>query len=125
VFFAGYSGPAKAIGRLMALPVRTAIARMYDVRAPSVKMLPDVIRSAADRVEQQLGGGERYLLDDRFTLADITVASLLAPITGPIGSPWSFDLDIPELQALKAELSTRPVGEYLRRQYETRHVSVE
>ena len=123
VFFAGYSGVGQKLGRMMAFPVRKAIASMYDVRASSARALPELIRSAADRVEKQLEGGQRYLIEDRLTLADITVASLLGPMTGPVGSPWAFDLDLPEFAALKAELSARPVGEYLRRQYEMRHAA--
>jgi glutathione S-transferase len=122
VFYGGYTGLGKTIGRVLASPVRTAIASMYDVRAPSARTLPDLIRSAADRVEKQLEGGRRYLLEDRLTLADITVASLLGPMTGPDGSPWAFELDVPEYQALKAELSARPVGDYLKQQYESRNV---
>jgi glutathione S-transferase len=121
VYFREYSKFGKAIGRVLALPARLAIASMYDVHAPSARALPDLIRSAADRVEQQLEGGAQYLLEDRLTLADVTVAALLAPMTGPAGSPWAFDLQIPEFQALRAELSARPAGAYVRRLYETRH----
>jgi glutathione S-transferase len=126
VFFGEYTGIARTIGRRVLAPiVRPAIGRMYDVRSPSARELPDVIRTAADRVEARLAGGASYLLEDTLTLADITVASLFAPMTGPPGSPWAFDLAIPELQSLRAELSARPIGVYIRERYATRHVPVE
>jgi glutathione S-transferase len=107
---------------MLAFPVRTAIARMYDVRSPSARALPDLIRSAADLVERQLAPGSHHLLEDQLTLADITVASLLGPVVGPPGSPWSFDLAIPEFQSLRAEFRARPAGSYVTQLYAARPV---
>jgi glutathione S-transferase len=120
-FFRGYTGIGAVIGRRLLAPVvRPAIARMYDVHAPSALDLPDEIRAAADQIEQRLAGGSPFLLEDQLTLADITVASILAPLTGPPGSPWAIDFGIPELNSLRQELSARPIGHYLRERYAAR-----
>jgi glutathione S-transferase len=123
VFFREYTGAGRALGRVLTLPVRFAIARMYDVDAPSAAQLPDLIRSAADRVEQQLERGQSYLLDDQFSLADITVASLFGPMIGPAASPWASELDIHEFRSLRAELRARPVGAYIEKLYATHRAS--
>lgn len=120
IFFRNYRGPALALGRVMAPMLRREIARMYRVHAASNRESPDLIRRAADRVEALLADGSRYLLDDQFSLADITVASLLAPLTGAPGSPWETDIDVPELQALRAELRARPIGKYIADMYAAR-----
>jgi glutathione S-transferase len=121
LFFQGYAGPARAFGGLMAPLLRREIARMYRVHHPSNRESPELIRRAADSVEARLRDGSRYLLGDQLSLADITVASLLGPMTGSPGSPWAVELDIPELEALRAELRARPIGRYIGDLYSERH----
>jgi glutathione S-transferase len=123
LFYRGYTGPRRVIGELMSVGTSRAIARIYDVRAASVKEIPDLIRSAAAKLERDLEGGSGYLLEGRFTLADVTVASLLGPLIGPSGSPWDTDLGVPELESLRAELRARPVGDYITRLYASRSPS--
>lgn len=120
IFYREYSGPRRVIGQWMAVGIRRAIATMYDVRSASAREIPTLIREAADRLERDLEGGSGYLLEDRFTLADVTVASLLGPVVGPPGSPWDVDFGVPELQSLRAELSARPAGDYITRMYAAR-----
>jgi glutathione S-transferase len=119
-FFRGYGPVARTLSVAMALPVSKAIAGMYDVHAPSNRDSPDLMRAAADQIEARLDDGSRYLLDDELSLADITVASLLGPVTGPPGSPWTFELDVPEFRALRSEFRARPIGQYIAAQYATR-----
>ena len=118
LFFQDYRGANKWIGSLIAWPVSRAIARMYELRSPKMRQHPDTIRRAADSVERQLGAAQ-YLLEDRFSLADITVASLLGPIVGPPESPWSYDVEFPEFQAMRREFRARPIGDYISRLYRT------
>jgi glutathione S-transferase len=120
VFFKDYGPLARKFGRGMAVPVSKAIAKMYSVDAPSARGLPDLMRAAADRVELRLRDGSKFLLEDSFSLADITVASLLGPLVGPSGSPWAFDLEIPEFQAIRAEFRARPIGKYIADRYASR-----
>jgi glutathione S-transferase len=120
LFFREYQSAARAFGSVMSPLIRREIARMYRVRDRSNSESPDLIRRAADRVEARLRDGSRYLIDDRLSLADITVASLLAPMTGAPGSPWAVDIDVPEIQALRAELRARPIGSYIAELYASR-----
>jgi glutathione S-transferase len=123
IFFGAYEGPWRKLGELMSAPVRMTIAKMYDVKSASAREIPDLLRTASDRVERDLEGGSGYLLEGRFTLADLTVASLLGPMIGPPGSPWNVDLGVPELESLRAELSARPVGHYITRMYASRNAA--
>jgi glutathione S-transferase len=120
VFFGGYGAVPKLFGSVMACPVSKVIAKMYDVHAHEAAALPELFRRAADGIEAQLRTGSPYLIDDRLSLADITVASLYGPLIGPEGSPWSLDTGIPELQALRAELTARPIGQYITARYAER-----
>jgi glutathione S-transferase len=121
VFFSEYRGLAKLLGHLFARPLTHAIASLYKIRSEDAHDLPDQIRRVADRVERELPDGSRFLIGDDLSLADITVASLLGPIVGPVGSPWAFELQLPEFQALRAELRARPAGQYVVDQYSRRH----
>ncbi|MET0385328.1 MAG: glutathione S-transferase family protein [Polyangiales bacterium] len=113
IFFGEYRGASKLIGSALARPLSWAIGSMYRVRDPSVRHVPDVLRTAADRIESRLRDGAVYLFEDTLSLADITVASLLGPVIGPAGSPWELEIDIPELRALRSELGARPIGRYI------------
>jgi glutathione S-transferase len=46
------------------------------------------VRGALDRLEAELGGGD-YLAGDRFSVADLTSATLLYPLAMPPGAPLS------------------------------------
>lgn len=45
------------------------------------------IRSAIDRIESELDGGGEYLVGERFSVADLTAASLLYPVVQPAEGP--------------------------------------
>ena len=72
------------------------------------------------RVEQIIGDGRRYLTGDRFTVADLTFASLAAPVLVPPGHPvQTFDIDLfpdaarDQIRAWRA----RPAGRFALRLY--------
>ena len=73
---------------------------------------------ALDRLEAELGGGE-YLVGDRFTVADLTAASLFYPLVKPAEGPQLLG-ELPEaLKRFRAPLEDRPgfrwVAEMFRR----------
>ena len=117
LFFREYRGLPKLVGELASYPLTLLIGRAYRVHASDAAHLPDELRRAADGIEERLRGGSPYLVDDAFSLADISVASLLGPLVGPAGSPWSEDLALPELQALRAEMRARSIGRWLSDRY--------
>ena len=117
--FSGYSALSRWIGR-HTVPV---LRRMLRWR---FRLQPDRITDSWARVSAALDYSEAllhqrddgYLVNDRFTLADLTAASMLAPLIGPPGSPWS-DARIgiepgPEREALR----DRPIGRWVTHMYE-------
>jgi glutathione S-transferase len=79
-----------------------------------------------DDVEARLAGGKRYLLGERFTAADLTLAAL----AGPAVSPAEHSVRFPATDSLPAaaqtllrEVQARPVAEYLRRMYREHRAS--
>jgi glutathione S-transferase len=74
------------------------------------------IRSALDRLEAELGGGE-YLVGDSFTVADLTAAAILYPIAMPPGAPLA-DSPPPALVRVRDELGAeRPALAWVEEMY--------
>jgi glutathione S-transferase len=73
-----------------------------------------------DAMDARLKDGRRYLVGDRFTAADLTLASLAGPSVMPPEHPVRFprmeDLP-PAASAIFREVRQRPVAEYLTRMY--------
>ena len=78
------------------------------------------IESTFDRIEQIMGDGRRYFAGDRFSVADLTFASLAAPIVLPPNHPvQSFGLELfPDEQRAQIERwRERPAGQFALRLY--------
>jgi glutathione S-transferase len=72
--------------------------------------------AAFDRLESELGENE-YMVDGRFTVADLTAASLLFPIVLPTGSPIS-GVEMPaRYERFRASLSSRPGWRWVERMF--------
>jgi glutathione S-transferase len=65
------------------------------------------IIAAIDRLEAELGDGE-YLVGGRFTIADLTAASLLFPIVGPPEAPAVTDRMPDPFERFRDTLRERP-----------------
>jgi len=120
LFFGQYSAARRAVGSFLAWPVRRAITHMYRLNEPDVRASVRSILLGVDRVEALLEPGSEFLFEGRLSLADVTVASLLGPLVGPPGSPWSVELNVPELNALRVELRERAIGRYVTNVYKYR-----
>ena len=59
----------------------------YEIQPDRVAHSREVVRAALHKVEVEAGPGG-YLVDDSFTVADLTAASLLAPIVVPPEFPY-------------------------------------
>jgi glutathione S-transferase len=64
------------------------------------------VLAGLDRLEQELGGRE-YLVDGRFTVADLTAASLLYPLVNPPEGP-TLPPPPAALERFRAPLRERP-----------------
>ena len=71
-----------------------------------------IIRSTIDDIDRRLKDGRNYLAGDRFTLADIALASSAAPVLLPQG----FTAPLPSLEQMPPEMAAL-IGEF--RQHET------
>ncbi|HEX5064197.1 MAG TPA: glutathione S-transferase [Kofleriaceae bacterium] len=96
------------------------LRRGLNINAESVERSRKKIDATFDRIEQLLGDGRRYLAGDRFTVADLTFASLAAPVLVPPNHPFqTFDLDLfpAEAQDQVAAWRARPAGKLALRLY--------
>jgi glutathione S-transferase len=118
VFFAGYGGMARLVGAVASGAVARQIAQMYKVGPASAAQSLAAIEAACCRLDELVvAARDGYLVGDRLTLADVTAASLLGPLIGPPRSPWTMELDIPELVALRDALRARPCGRWVLARY--------
>jgi glutathione S-transferase len=89
----------------------------FDVDAATAEVARAKILAALDRIEAELQPSG-YLVGDRFTVADLTAAALLAPLVRPQEFPYrafaSLD-SIPEDDALVARRAFRWAAEIYRR----------
>lgn len=77
-----------------------------EVEAAAAEARTDVL-AALDRLEAELGDGE-YLAGDRFSVADLTAASLFYPLVNPPEGPSVLPDAPPGLAEFRAPLEQRP-----------------
>ncbi|NJN10704.1 MAG: glutathione S-transferase [Richelia sp. SL_2_1] len=68
-------------------PMRSLVRKKYDVNAESVGQYYQQINSIFEKVSGLLADGRSYLVGDKISAADITFASLAAPILQPPQHP--------------------------------------
>lgn len=120
-FVARMMGLRSALAQRIVAPLfRALIFRKYKVSDRAARLAEARVREIFAR----LGGpiDERgYLVGDRFTLADLTLAALSAPLLGPPEHPILGRAPQsgapPELAALRDELSATRVGRHALRVY--------
>ena len=84
-------GPLAKASRVTAAYARTYTGLRFGVRDPeAAERARTKILAALDRLEAELGDGE-YLVGDRFSVADLTVASLFYPLALPPEGPMPAD----------------------------------
>ena len=118
LFFAEYGLVARTLGGLAAGALQKRISALYRTGARGLEESGPIVERTLDRLETLTGGDPaRYLVGDRLTLADVTAASLLAPMIGPPGTPWSADPEMPELRAIREQVRARPAGRWIMARY--------
>lgn len=88
-----HATPAQARFVRLGYPlIRWGFRRKLHINARRAALARQRITEVMDWLEQQLDGRKLYLVGDTFTVADITAASLLAPIACPLQHPVYGDL---------------------------------
>ena len=117
----GLPGPLERLAKPL---VREAIRRGYAINPQRVMRSEQRVEEALVLLESELKKGQgQYLVGDRFSLADITAASMLAPLISPQGSPWDlFDETTlsPTLRKQMENWRARPAGKWLLAMYAQR-----
>ncbi|WP_224245041.1 glutathione S-transferase family protein [Hyalangium gracile] len=122
LMFGEYPAPQRWLGRLLVPLVKRVLTRQYRIYPDKVEESRVKVLAALDRLEREIQGDpSRYLVGSTLTIADITAASLLAPIIQPEGSPYAARADVPMPKALvqmSEELRARPAGQWVLRRYQ-------
>lgn len=119
VFFTGYGRMLQALGHVTSSFIAKQIAKMYKVGGDSASESLALIDASFARLEELIEDDpDAYLVGSQLTLADITAATLLGPLIAPSGSPWTMEIDVPEVLALREKLRARPGGRWVLARYE-------
>src|SRR6516162_2522924 len=95
------------------------LMRMYDVKPSAAAESRARLEAELDWLDSKLAGDRTYLAGDRFSRADLTVASILANFARPKELPPEHGMQGPD--ALAADVtrwSKRPVMRWVITQYE-------
>jgi glutathione S-transferase len=114
------SGWRRLIGNMMWPVSWRVMMRMYDVRPGAAAESRATLEAEFDWLEEKLADGRLYLTGNRFSRADVTVASLLANFAKPNELAAAHGMSGPEaLGADVARWSKRPVMRWVKTIYET------
>jgi glutathione S-transferase len=113
---------AERRGRLMAaaMPAIDVVTRRrYEVSAEGVRRSIVQMHAVMRFIEHALDGRD-HLVGDRFTVADLTAAALLAPLLVPPQLPYRKPNSHParELDPITEELRALPAGQWALRMYQ-------
>ena len=123
-FSANYSPFHRFIGHITWLLTPRAIMTMYEIGPGAAQESRAKLGVELDWLDSLLADGRQYLAGDRFSRADITVASLLAPIVPPEHVKTYHNTALPE--ALMADFERwkdRPIMRWLAERYRSERVA--
>jgi glutathione S-transferase len=119
-FFRNTSNSHRLIGNLIWPVTRRIMMRNMDINPTAASDSRSKLEAELDWLDSTLIGDRPYLAGDRFSRADITVASLLAPFARPDQMPTFHEMSVPD--ALVADFERwrdRPVMHWVITQYQT------
>lgn len=98
--------------------IRQAMTARMDLGAEQGRESRLIVEGELDWIESLLADGRRYLLGDHFSRADVTAASLLAPLVRPQQHPTYGGIVLPPgIQADLARWGERPALAWVREMY--------
>ena len=112
------SVPDRLIGNFMWPVTRRLMMRVYDVRPGAASESRSKLESELDWLDNKLADGRPYLVGDRFSRVDLTVASLLAAFAQPQEMALYHEMEIDPLTADVDRWSQRPVMRWVISQYQ-------
>jgi len=116
--FKNVSRVHEAIGNMMWPVTRRVMMKMYDITPTAASESRAKLESELDWLESTLSDCS-YLVSDRFSRADLTVSSLLAPFACPQELSAFRDIELPEALVADAKRWQRhPVMRWVAEQYE-------
>jgi glutathione S-transferase len=108
----------RLIGNFMWPVTRRLMMRVYDIRPGAAAESRSRLESELDWLDNKLADGRPYLLGDRFSRVDLTVASLLAPFAQPKEMEVYHGMEVEPLTADLERWSQRPVMRWVISQYQ-------
>lgn len=96
--------------------MRALVTKAYRTSGDGVAKATDRFRQTFDELETSLES-KPYFGGDALSRADITVASLLAPLCRPPEHPVKWPLPVAELETFSKEFEGRPLWNYVLRMY--------
>jgi glutathione S-transferase len=121
--FRNASSLHRLIGNLMWPVSRRVMMRMYDITPEAVSESRTKLEAELDWLDRKLVDGRLYLAGDRFSRADLTVASLLALFARPQEMPIYHEMSVPDALAADVERwRGRPSMRWVVAQYQAHRV---
>ena len=113
------------VGNIMWPVTRRTMMRVYDITPQAAAESRSKLEGELDWLDNKLNDGRPYLAGDRFSRADLTVASLLAPFARPEQMPVYRDMIAPDALADDVERwRDRPVMRWVASQYRSHRMRV-
>jgi len=117
--FQNVSRAHRLIGHMMWPVTRQAMMQMYDITPAAASESRSTLETELDWLDSLLADDHTYLVGDRFSRADLTVSSLLAPFACPEEIPAIRDSTFPgALVADTERWRQRPIMRWVKEQYE-------
>lgn len=116
----GERGYLRKFSRYSKPVIKTIMSKSFNLNDENQQKVSSKIREIAQILNQRLVASTIYMVNDRFSLADIAVCSMLAPLLNIEGTPWELE-SIPETDheknELKAFLLDLALGQYVIKTY--------
>lgn len=120
IFGREHSGLKKTLYRAMLPMLKGLIAKGNSADTPEkIAAAEQVLQAFLSEFDERLGNGQEYLVGDRFSVADLAAASLLAPIVSLSHPDMVRPPPVPEaMQRLVANFSARRATQWAHTIYE-------